>query len=66
MPANDQMTPFLLALDEIERAELLHLLERELSATHVEARRTQSPAFQDEVHQEESVLRAVIQKLRAT
>jgi hypothetical protein len=35
-----------------------------LRATHVEARRTESPDFQDEVHQEERVLRGVIEKLR--
>ena len=45
MPANDQSTKFILALDEAEHAELLNLLERELRETHAEARRTESPDF---------------------
>jgi hypothetical protein len=64
MPANDQSTKFILALDEAEHAELLSLLERELRETHAEARRTESPDFQDEVHHQESVLHGLIDKLR--
>jgi hypothetical protein len=65
MPANDQqVTQFILALDEAEHAELLTLLERELRETHVEARRTESPDYRDEVHHRESVLHALIEKLR--
>ncbi len=64
MPANDQLTKFILALDEVEHAELLALLEQAVRETHVEARRTESPEYQDEVHHHESVLLGVLQKLR--
>jgi hypothetical protein len=64
MTANDQATKFILALDEVEHAELLRVLERELRETHAEARRTESPDFQDEVHHEESILASLIEKLR--
>jgi len=43
---------------------LLTLLERERRETHVEARRTESPDYQDEVHHQESVLQGLIEKLR--
>ena len=64
MTAIEQSTEFMLALNQVECAELLILLERELRETHVEARRTESPAFQDEVHQREAVLQGLIEKLR--
>jgi len=64
MTANDQATKFILALDEVEHAELLKVLERELRETHAEARRTESPDFQDGVHHEESILASLIEKLR--
>jgi hypothetical protein len=54
----------LLSLDERERTFLLGILQRELQDTHVEARRTESPDFQARVHQEETVLRGLINKLR--
>jgi hypothetical protein len=54
----------LISLDERERNLLLGLLERELRDTHVEARRTKTPDFQARVHQEETVLRGLIDKLR--
>jgi hypothetical protein len=63
MTTNDQVTKFILALDEVERAELLNLLERELRETHVEARRTESPDYQDAVHRQESVLQGLIDRL---
>jgi hypothetical protein len=66
MPANDQLTKFILALDEVEHAELLALLEQALRETRVEARRTESPDYQDEVHHRESVLQGVLEKLRRT
>ena len=37
MQANEQVTKFILAMDELEHAELLKLLERELRDTRVEA-----------------------------
>jgi hypothetical protein len=64
MPANDQLTKYILALDEAEHAELLTLLERELRETRVEARRTESPDYQDGVHHHESVLQGVLERLR--
>jgi hypothetical protein len=64
MPTNDQLTMFMLPLAEAEHAELLALLEREIRDTHVEARRTESPDYQDEVHARESVLQGVLEKLR--
>jgi hypothetical protein len=64
MPANDQLTKFILPLDEVEHAELLTLLEREVRETHMEARRTESPDYQSEVHHHESVLQGVLEKLR--
>jgi hypothetical protein len=64
MPTTDQLTKFILALDEGEHAELLSLLERELRETRVEARRTESPEYQDEVHHHETVLQGVLDKLR--
>jgi hypothetical protein len=64
MQANEQSTKFILAMDEMEHAELLKLLERELRDTRVEARRTESPDYQDEVHHQESILEGLIEKLR--
>jgi hypothetical protein len=64
MPTNDQLTMCILPLDEFERAELLTLLEREIRDTHMEARRTESPDYQTEVHHHESVLQGVFEKLR--
>ena len=66
MPTNDQLTKFILALDEVEHAELLALLEHELCETRVEARRTESPDYQDEVHHHGTVLQGVLQKLRGS
>jgi hypothetical protein len=66
MPASDQLKKITLVLDEFEHAELLNLLERELRDTHAEARRTESPDFQDEVHHHEAVLHGLIEKLRRT
>jgi len=66
MAAIEQSTKFTLTLNEVEHAELLILLERELRETHVEARRTESPDYQDEVHHQETVLRGLIEKLRRT
>jgi hypothetical protein len=64
MQANDQVTKFTLALDEAEKAALINLLERELRETHVEARRTESPNFQNEVHRHESLIQGLLKKLR--
>lgn len=66
MPASEQLTKFILALDEFEHAALLNLLERELRETHAEARRTESPGYQDEVHHQEAVLQGLIEKISRT
>jgi hypothetical protein len=63
MHASDQSTKFILALDEMEHAALLRLLHRELRETRVEARRTESPQYQDGIHHEEAVLEGLIGKL---
>jgi hypothetical protein len=64
MAATTQSTNFTLTLNETERANLLILLEREVRETHAEARRTESPDYQDEVHHQEAVLQGLIEKLR--
>ena len=65
MPASEQRTKFILALDETEHDELLNLVERELRDTRVEARRTETPDFQEEVHHQEAILQGLMEKLRA-
>jgi hypothetical protein len=55
---------FTFSLTEEERTQLLSVLEQARRDTHVEARRTESPAFQERVHQEETILRGLIDKLR--
>lgn len=64
MAATQQSTQFTLTLDEHERDQLLILLEREVRETHVEARRTESPDYQDQIHHQETVLHGLIEKLR--
>jgi hypothetical protein len=64
MAATEQSTKFTLLINEAERASLLILLEREMRETRVEARRTESPDYQDAVHHEETVLRGLTEKLR--
>jgi hypothetical protein len=64
MAATDQATKFTLTLNETERVQLLTLLEREIRDTHAEARRTESPDYQDAVHQQEDVLHELVKKLR--
>jgi hypothetical protein len=64
MAPTQQSTTFTLSLNEVERAELLTLLERAMRETRVEARRTESPDFQEAVHREETVLQDLIEKLR--
>ena len=64
MSATKSSMQFTLTLNEAEHAELLILLERELRETHVEARRTESPDYQDEVHHQEAILQGMLEKLR--
>jgi hypothetical protein len=65
MPATTT-TPvdFTLTLTEEERMQLLSLLEQTLRDTHVEARRTEAPRYQEEIHHQEAALRRLIDKLR--
>jgi hypothetical protein len=60
----DEPTKFILALDEVERTQLLTFLEEALRDTHVEARRTEVPRYQEVVHHREQLLRSLIEKLR--
>lgn len=64
MAAIEQLAKYTVTLNEVERAALLNLLERELRDTHAEARRTESPDYQEEVHHQEFVLHGLIEKLR--
>jgi hypothetical protein len=57
-------TEYTLALSEDERVELLGLLDRELADLHVECRRTDTPAFHDQLRDEEMLLRALAAKVR--
>ncbi len=64
LPPDDDPTEFRVALDQAEHGKLLALLERERRDTRVEARRTESPDFQDEVHEQQAILESLIEKLR--
>jgi hypothetical protein len=55
---------FTLSLTEEERAQLLNVLEQTFRETHVEARRTEAPNYQEQIHHQEAVLRGLIDKLR--
>ena len=61
--ASTESLQFILTLDEEERAHLLSLLERARRDTHVEARRTETPDYQEQVHHQEAILRRLIDKL---
>jgi acetate kinase len=62
--ANAGSSSFTVVLNEEERALLATLVEQAIRETHVEARRTEAPDFQEQVHHQEHVLRSVIDKLR--
>jgi hypothetical protein len=47
-----------------ERDELLKILEVALADTHAERRRTEAPAYHEQVAREESVLRDLVNKVR--
>ncbi len=53
-----------LTIDDEERAELMTLLERALAETRVEAHRTHTPGFRDQVLHQEAVVRRLLDKLR--
>jgi hypothetical protein len=64
MSATGEVMISSLSLSESERTELLVLLERELRDSHVEARRTESPDFQGQVHEHEAIIHGLLDKLR--
>ena len=51
-------------LDAEERTELVTLLERELGETRVEAHRTHTPDFREQVLRQEAVIRRLLDKLQ--
>jgi len=57
-------THYTLRLTEEERGELLQLLEQATRDLHEEARRTENPSYQEQVHQQEARIRALIDKVR--
>jgi hypothetical protein len=58
------MAEFTLVLNERERQELLLLLETSLKETRVEVHRTHTPGYRENVQQEESLLRGLLEKVR--
>ncbi len=64
--ATTESKTFAIALTQDERAALLNLLERSLRDTHLEARRTESPDFQQQIHDREALLARLIVKLLRT
>lgn len=59
MAASTRRTGLTLTLSGAEREELLRLLERELGDTRVDARRTESPDFRDDVHDRENTIQGL-------
>ena len=53
-----------IALTEAERLDLLRLVDQATRDKHAEARRTENPSYQETIHQEETRLRELAQKLR--
>jgi len=62
--ASTESPGFTLTLSEEERAQLLGFLEQAFHDTHAEARRTEAPHYQEQVHHQEDTLRGLIHKLR--
>jgi hypothetical protein len=58
------MGTFTLTLDAQEKAYLESLLDSDLRETRVEVRRTDTPAFHDELHQRENLIRGLLERLR--
>ena len=58
------MAEFNLVLSELERAELVILLENALGEARVEVHRTHTPDYRENVQHEETVIRKVLDKLR--
>lgn len=64
MKATIPATEYTLTLSDEERTELLGILERELADLRVECRRTDAPAFHEQLREEEIVLRLLAAKVR--
>jgi hypothetical protein len=62
--SSGQSSGFALTLTAEERSQLLSFLEQEFRDTHAEARRTEAPRYQEQVHHQEDILRGLIEKLR--
>ena len=62
MPA--ATSEFTLTLTTEERDELLRLVEQAFGDTRVEAHRTHTPGYREQVLHEETVLKGLIEKLR--
>jgi hypothetical protein len=58
------MAEFNLSINERERIELLRILEQALGDTRVEVHHTHTPAYREDVKREESILRALLEKVR--
>jgi hypothetical protein len=54
-----------LTLTEVELEELWRILDREVREVHAELRRTDAPAYREGLASEQSVLRALAEKVRA-
>jgi hypothetical protein len=54
---------YTLILTHEERGVLFSLLEQSVTDVHAESRRTESPAYQEKVHHQEAVLRALKEKV---
>jgi len=52
------------SLTKEERAELLCIFEATLIETHAERRRTEAPDYQEEVSHEETLIKALVDKVR--
>jgi len=55
---------YTLVLDEEQRAELQRVLEDARIETHVELRRTDTPAYRETVHHEEALLQKLTEMVR--
>jgi hypothetical protein len=59
------MAEFNLTLSDEERTQLFYLVQHALGETRVEVHRTHTPGYRETVQHEESVLRRLLDKLRA-
>jgi hypothetical protein len=55
---------YTLAINDEERQELLRILEQYLIDTHAERRRTEGPAYHEQIVHEENLVKALTEKVR--